>query len=170
MLGRFPLPVEVIPMARSYVARELLRLGGHPVYREGVVTDNGNQILDIHGLKIADPVGLEQTINQLAGVVTVGLFARRAADILIVARDAGVLAQIRRDHRDSRGVPRLELLGEPLELVAAPRDEREVPSLPREAAGERLPDAGRGAGHESASLEIGHGTPPGRAPAQGRTT
>jgi ribose 5-phosphate isomerase A len=90
MLGRFPLPVEVIPMARSYVARELLRLGGHPVYREGVVTDNGNQILDIHGLKIADPVGLEQTINQLAGVVTVGLFARRAADILIVARDAGV--------------------------------------------------------------------------------
>ena len=89
VLGRFPLPVEVIPMARSYVARELVRLGGHPVYREGVVTDNGNCILDIHGLKIADPVGLEQTINQLAGVVTVGLFARRAADILIVARDSG---------------------------------------------------------------------------------
>lgn len=89
VLGRFPLPVEVIPMARSYVARELVRLGGHPVYREGIVTDNGNQILDVHGLKIADPVGLEQTINQLVGVVTVGLFARRPADILIVARESG---------------------------------------------------------------------------------
>ena len=90
VLGRFPLPVEVIPMARSYVARELVRLGGHPVYREGVVTDNGNQILDVHGLKIADPVGLEETINQIAGVVTVGLFARRPADVLIVARDSGI--------------------------------------------------------------------------------
>ncbi len=90
VLGRFPLPVEVIPMARSYVARELVRLGGHPVYREGVVTDNGNQILDVHGLKIADPVGLEETINQIVGVVTVGLFARRPADVLIVARDSGV--------------------------------------------------------------------------------
>jgi ribose 5-phosphate isomerase A len=90
VLGRFPLPVEVIPMARSYVARELVRLGGHPVYREGVVTDSGNQILDVHGLKIADPVALEQTINQLVGVVTVGLFARRPADVLIVARDSGI--------------------------------------------------------------------------------
>jgi ribose 5-phosphate isomerase A len=90
VLGRFPLPVEVIPMARSYVARELLRLGGHPVYRQGVVTDNGNHILDVHGLKIADPVGLEQTINQLVGVVTVGLFARRPADVLLVARDSGI--------------------------------------------------------------------------------
>ena len=90
VLGRFPLPVEVIPMARSYVARELVRLGGHPVYREGVVTDNGNQILDVHGLKIADPVALEQTIDQLVGVVTVGLFARRPADVLIVARDSGI--------------------------------------------------------------------------------
>jgi ribose 5-phosphate isomerase A len=90
VLGRFPLPLEVIPMARSYVARELVRLGGHPVYRQGVVTDNGNHILDIHGLAIAAPVALEQTINQIAGVVTVGLFARRPADILIVARDSGV--------------------------------------------------------------------------------
>ena len=90
VLGRFPLPVEVIPMARSYVARELVRLGGHPVYREGVVTDNGNQIVDVHGLKIADPVGLEEKINQIVGVVTVGLFARRPADVLLVARETGV--------------------------------------------------------------------------------
>ncbi|HKU15005.1 MAG TPA: ribose-5-phosphate isomerase RpiA [Steroidobacteraceae bacterium] len=90
VLGRFPLPVEVIPMARSYIARELRRLGGHPVYRQGVVTDNGNHILDVHGLAISDPVSLEQTINQLVGVVTVGLFARRPADILLVARDSGV--------------------------------------------------------------------------------
>ena len=90
VLGRFPLPVEVIPMARSYVARELVRLGGHPVYRQGVVTDNGNHVIDVHGLAISDPVGLEQTINQLVGVVTVGLFARRPADILLVARDSGV--------------------------------------------------------------------------------
>jgi ribose 5-phosphate isomerase A len=90
VLGRFPLPVEVIPMARSHVARELVRLGGHPVYRDGVVTDNGNQILDVHGLAIRDPVALEQTINQIVGVVTVGLFARRGADLLIVAGDDGV--------------------------------------------------------------------------------
>ena len=90
VLGRFPLPVEVIPMARSYVARELVRLHGHPVYREGVVTDNGNQILDVHGLKIDDPVDLEAKINQIVGVVTVGLFARRPADVLLVARDSGV--------------------------------------------------------------------------------
>jgi ribose 5-phosphate isomerase A len=90
VLGRFPLPVEVIPMARSYVARELVRLGGHPVYRQGVVTDNGNQILDVHGLAIRDAVALEQTIDQIVGVVTVGLFARRGADLLIVAGDDGV--------------------------------------------------------------------------------
>lgn len=90
VLGRFPLPVEVIPMARSYVARELVRLGGHPVYRQGVVTDNGNQILDVHGLAIRDPVALEQTIDQIAGVVTVGLFARRGADLLIVGSGDGV--------------------------------------------------------------------------------
>jgi ribose 5-phosphate isomerase A len=90
VLGKFPLPVEVIPMARSYVARELVRLGGHPVYREGVVTDNGNQILDVHALHIVDPVSLEETINQIAGVVTVGLFARRPANVLIVGSEDGV--------------------------------------------------------------------------------
>jgi ribose 5-phosphate isomerase A len=90
VLGRFPLPVEVIPLARSYVARELARLGGRPVWRQGVTTDNGNQILDVHGLRIADPVGLETLINQIAGVVTVGLFARRPADLLLIASDRGV--------------------------------------------------------------------------------
>jgi ribose 5-phosphate isomerase A len=89
VLGRFPLPVEVIPMARSYVARQLVNLGGHPVWREGVVTDNGNQILDVHNLKIVDPVSLETTINQIAGVVTVGLFARRPADVLILGTETG---------------------------------------------------------------------------------
>lgn len=89
-LGRFPLPVEVIPMARSYVARELLKLGGHPVLRAGVVTDNGNPILDVHHLNIVDPVNLEGAINQIVGVVTVGLFARRPADLLIVGSATGV--------------------------------------------------------------------------------
>jgi ribose 5-phosphate isomerase A len=90
VLGTFPLPVEVIPMARSYVARELRALGGRPDYRMGVVTDNGNHILDVHGLRIHDPVALEQRINQIVGVVTVGLFARRPADVLIVGSDSGV--------------------------------------------------------------------------------
>lgn len=90
VLGRFPLPVEVIPMARSLVARQLVRLGGQPVWREGVVTDNGNVILDVHNLEILDPPALETEINQLAGVVTVGLFARRPADVLIVAGETGV--------------------------------------------------------------------------------
>jgi len=90
VLGAFPLPIEVIPMARSYVARQLVALGGQPVWREGVVTDNGNVILDIHRLKIEDPAGFESTVNQIAGVVTVGLFARRGADELIIAGDAGV--------------------------------------------------------------------------------
>jgi ribose 5-phosphate isomerase A len=89
VLGKFPLPVEVIPMARSYVSRELVRLGGRPVYREGVVTDNGAQIVDVHGLSIVDPVSLENEINQIPGVVTVGLFARRAADVLIVGGPDG---------------------------------------------------------------------------------
>lgn len=83
VLGRFPLPVEVIPMARSHVARELLALGGQPVWREAVVTDNGNWILDVHGLSIIDPVATEARINQIVGVVTVGLFAARKADIVI---------------------------------------------------------------------------------------
>ena len=90
VLGKFPLPVEVIPMARSYVARQLVAFGGQPVYREGFVTDNGNQILDVHGLSIVDPVQLESELNQLTGVVTVGLFARRPADLLILGSAAGV--------------------------------------------------------------------------------
>ena len=90
VLGRFPLPVEVVPMARSLVARQLVRLGGQPVWREGVVTDNGNVILDVHNLEILDPPALETEINQLAGVVSVGLFARRPADVLIVAGETGV--------------------------------------------------------------------------------
>jgi ribose 5-phosphate isomerase A len=90
VLGKFPLPVEVIPMARSYVARQLVAAGGQPVYREGFVTDNGNQILDVHGLAIIDPVSLEATLNGIAGVVTVGLFARRPADLLILGSAAGV--------------------------------------------------------------------------------
>ena len=85
VLGRFPLPVEVIPMARSMIARRIMDMtGGQPAWREGVVTDNGNQILDIHHLQITDPVALERDLNQLPGVVAVGLFARRPADVVIV--------------------------------------------------------------------------------------
>ena len=90
VLGKFPLPVEVIPMARSYVAREIVKLGGMPEWREKVVTDNGNVILDIAGLSITDPVKLEEQIGLLAGVVSVGLFARRPADVLILGSPAGV--------------------------------------------------------------------------------
>lgn len=90
ILGAFPLPVEVIPMARSYVARELVKLGGDPVYREGVVTDNGNVILDVHHLQILNPKELETAINQIAGVVTNGLFARRPADVLLLGTQSGV--------------------------------------------------------------------------------
>ena len=89
MLGRFPLPVEVIPMARSYVARELVKLGGDPEYRQGVVTDNGNVILDVHNLEILDPKALENSINAIAGVVTNGLFANRPADVLIIGTPGG---------------------------------------------------------------------------------
>lgn len=90
VLGQFPLPVEVIPLARSYVARELAKLGGQPEWRQGFVTDNGNPILDVHNLKISDPVKIEEYINGITGVVTVGLFARRPADVLLVAGKAGV--------------------------------------------------------------------------------
>lgn len=90
VLGKFPLPVEVIPMARSYVAREIVKLGGMPEWREKVVTDNGNVILDVAGLSITDPVRLEEQIGLLAGVVTVGLFARRPADVLILGSPSGV--------------------------------------------------------------------------------
>ena len=91
MLGDFPLPVEVIPMARSYVARELVKLGGDPVYREGVITDNGNVILDVYNLTILDPRKLETQINEIVGVVTNGLFAHRGADVLLVGTDDGVV-------------------------------------------------------------------------------
>ncbi len=90
VLGEFPLPVEVIPMARSYVARELVKLGGQPVYREGFTTDNGNDILDVHNLRIMEPVKLEEELNNIAGVVTVGIFAKRPADILLLGTQEGV--------------------------------------------------------------------------------
>jgi ribose 5-phosphate isomerase A len=90
VLGAFPLPVEVIPMARSYVARQLVKLGGQPVWREGVVTDNGNVILDVHNLELTNPIAMEDAVNGIAGVVTVGLFAHRGADVLLVAGDDGV--------------------------------------------------------------------------------
>jgi ribose 5-phosphate isomerase A len=89
-LGAFPLPVEVIPMARSYVARQLVKLGGAPVWREGVVTDNGNVILDVHRLRLAEPAAMEDAINGIVGVVTVGLFAHRRADVLLVSGNEGV--------------------------------------------------------------------------------
>ncbi|SCK20538.1 ribose-5-phosphate isomerase RpiA [Vogesella sp. LIG4] len=90
IMGKFPLPVEVIPMARSHVARELVKLGGQPEWRMGVTTDNGNIILDVHGLQIAEPVKLEQQINQIVGVVTNGLFAARRADVLLLGTPDGV--------------------------------------------------------------------------------
>lgn len=89
-LGDFPLPLEVIPMARSYVARELVKLGADPVYREGVVTDNGNQILDCYGFMIDDPVAMEARLNAIVGVVTNGLFAARGADVLLLGTEQGV--------------------------------------------------------------------------------
>jgi ribose 5-phosphate isomerase A len=92
VLGKFPLPVEVIPMARSHVGRDLLRRGGHPVLRENFKTDNGNLILDCHGLDLVDPPTMEAELNNVAGVVTNGLFARRAADLLLLAEPGGVRA------------------------------------------------------------------------------
>jgi ribose 5-phosphate isomerase A len=89
-LGAFPVPVEVIPMSRSYVSRELLHLGGRPVWREQVITDNGNHIVDLHDMRIADPVALESAINQIVGVVTVGLFAARPADLVILGEANGI--------------------------------------------------------------------------------
>jgi ribose 5-phosphate isomerase A len=96
VLGRFPLPVEVIPMARSYVARELARLGGSPEWRQGFVTDNGNVILDVHNLEILKPIELETVLDQIAGVVTNGLFARRGADVLLLGTARGVETLSRR--------------------------------------------------------------------------
>ena len=89
VLGDYPLPVEVIPMARSHVARELVELGGTPVWREGFISDNGNLILDVQNLEITDPPSLEQEINNIAGVVTVGIFALRPADVLILGSESG---------------------------------------------------------------------------------
>ncbi|MGJ8663174.1 MAG: ribose-5-phosphate isomerase RpiA [Marinicella sp.] len=93
LLGKFPLPIEVLPMARSFVARQMVKLGGQPIYREGFVTDNGNQIIDIHNLKILDPVELELNINQIPGVVTNGLFAGRKADVSLVAQSDGTITK-----------------------------------------------------------------------------
>ncbi len=90
ILGKFPLPVEVIPMARSYVGREIVKLGGDPVYREGVTTDNGNVILDIHNMDISQPIRVEERLNNIVGVVTNGLFARRRADMLLLGTKDGV--------------------------------------------------------------------------------
>lgn len=99
VLGQFPLPVEVIPMARSYVARELVKLGGDPAYREGVVTDNGNIILDVHNMQITNPKEMEDKINGIAGVVTVGLFAHRGADVVITGTPEGAkIEEIGRAH------------------------------------------------------------------------
>src|SRR5262245_2666975 len=95
VLGKFPLPIEVIPMARSYVARELVRLGGDPRLRADYVTDNGNVILDVSGLTIRDPVALEEQIDRITGVVTSGLFARRGADVLLLGTPAGVRTMLR---------------------------------------------------------------------------
>ena len=95
VMGRFPLPVEVIPMARAHVTRELAKLGGTPKLREGMVTDNGNLIIDVHGLSITDPAGLEARINQIVGVVTNGLFAERGADLLLLATEGGVQTCVR---------------------------------------------------------------------------
>ncbi len=90
MLGAFPLPIEVLPMAQELVARRMLKMRGQPIWREGFVTDNGNHILDVHNLKIANPIDMEARINRIPGVVTVGLFAQRPADVLLIADDTGV--------------------------------------------------------------------------------
>ena len=90
MLGKFPLPIEVLPMAQEFIARRMLKMRGQPVWREGFVTDNGNHILDVHDLQIANPIDMEARINRIPGVVTVGIFAHRPADILLIASDTGV--------------------------------------------------------------------------------
>ncbi len=90
LLGTFPVPIEVIPMARSYVARQMVKMGGNPVYRQGFVTDNGNVILDVHNLKILNPIEMENKLNNIVGVVTNGLFAARSADVVLVATEQGV--------------------------------------------------------------------------------
>jgi ribose 5-phosphate isomerase A len=96
VLGKFPVPIEVIPMARSYVAREVVKMGGHPRLREGFTTDNGNVVLDCHGMTLVDPPKVEAELNQIAGVVTNGIFARRPADVLLLAEASGILTKKRR--------------------------------------------------------------------------
>ncbi|NYT46707.1 MAG: ribose-5-phosphate isomerase RpiA [Candidatus Methanofishera endochildressiae] len=90
MLGEFPLPIEVIPMARSYVAREIVKLGGQPIWRENYLTDNGCEIIDVHNMEIAEPLALERLVNNIAGVVTVGIFGVRPADVVLIAKESGV--------------------------------------------------------------------------------
>lgn len=90
VLGEFPLPIEVIPMARSYVAREVVKLGGQPIWRENYLTDNGCEIIDVHNLEIAEPLALERLVNNLAGVVSVGIFGLRPADVVLIAKESGV--------------------------------------------------------------------------------
>lgn len=94
VLGSFPLPVEVIPMARSYVARELVKLGGDPAYRDGFITDNGNIILDVHNISLLDPIAIERSINQITGVVCNGLFANRPADVVLLSSASGVIRKL----------------------------------------------------------------------------
>jgi ribose 5-phosphate isomerase A len=108
ILGKFPLPVEVIPLARSYVARTLVKLGGSPVYREGTITDYGNVILDVWNLEILEPLKLEQTINNIPGVVTNGLFACRPADILLLGTENGVQEEIRENRHSISVITRLD--------------------------------------------------------------
>jgi ribose 5-phosphate isomerase A len=95
VLGKFPLPIEVIPVARSYVAREVVKMGGHPQLRQGFTTDNGNVVLDCHGMTLLDPPKTESELNQIAGVVTNGIFARRPADVLLLGEASGVLTKKR---------------------------------------------------------------------------
>lgn len=93
VLGAFPLPIEVIPMARSYVSREMVKLGGQPVWREGFITDNGNEIIDVHNLDIMEPIAMEKTINNITGVVTVGLFAVRPADVVVIGSQDQIIIE-----------------------------------------------------------------------------
>ena len=95
MLGKFPLPIEVIPMAQSYVARQIIKMRGQPIWRENFVTDNGNHILDVHNLSISNPLEMETRLNQLPGVLTVGIFAHRPADVLLVGEPGGVRTMLR---------------------------------------------------------------------------
>jgi ribose 5-phosphate isomerase A len=95
MLGKFPLPIEVLPMAQSFVARQIIKMRGQPVWRENFVTDNGNHILDVHNLTISNPLEMETRLNQLPGILTVGIFAHRPADVLLVADDQGVRKMMR---------------------------------------------------------------------------